>query len=379
MVYIHGGGFNGGSSSTKTLGPDYFLLSDVIIVTLNYRLGALGFLSLKDKKLNVPGNAALKDQRMALKFVKWNIEKFGGDPNNITLFGHSAGGSSVSWHCVSEGSKGLFQKAIIMSGCVLNKFSLTPQRNWAFRLAVKLGYKGGEDEEEILSYLQKSDPVEIVQVQDTLVLSDEKSQISMAFAPSIEYYETEETFISDKPIELVRKAWSNNIDVMIGGTSDEGLMYLEYIHQNPALLKSFKLESLIPHDVDLNGDDSLRSNIVEKLKKTYYPDGSDPNTDESNLVKVKSDQAFWHGMHRLVQSRQNSNKNGKTYLYRFAVDSPTQNLYRITHLGNDIRGVCHADELSYLFKSARLDVPERNSLEYKSIERFVRFSTSLKY
>jgi cholinesterase len=261
-------------------------MADIVLVTLNYRLGALGFLSLKDKELKVPGNAALKDQLLALKFVKNNIEHFGGDPNNITLFGHSAGGSSVSWHCVSERSKGLFKKAIIMSGCVLNKFSLTPQRDWANRLARKLGFNGSENETEILEFLQNADPVEIVKVQDSLMEADEKSKISMAFAPHIEHYKTEDTFNSEYPIDLVRKAWSNEIDIMIGGTSDEGLMYLEYLQQNPALLKSFNLENQMPIELNLDVNDPKRQVFAEKLRKMYYSNSTDPTVDESGLFKV---------------------------------------------------------------------------------------------
>lgn len=65
-----------------------------------------GFLTLDDPELNVPGNAALKDQLMAMKWIKNNIQYFGGDANNITLFGHSAGGCSAHYHCISEKSKG---------------------------------------------------------------------------------------------------------------------------------------------------------------------------------------------------------------------------------------------------------------------------------
>lgn len=83
LFYIHGGGFYSGSGSTELLGPDFLLMADVVVVTINYRLGALGFLNLKDKELNVPGNAGLKDQLLAMKFVKSNIRNFGGDPNNI--------------------------------------------------------------------------------------------------------------------------------------------------------------------------------------------------------------------------------------------------------------------------------------------------------
>lgn len=106
LVYIFGGGFSSGSSSTDLYGPDYLMLADVIVVTCSFRLGPFGFMSFKDESLNVPGNAALKDQLMALKFLKKNISNFGGDPENVTLFGHSSGSVSVNWHCMNEGSKG---------------------------------------------------------------------------------------------------------------------------------------------------------------------------------------------------------------------------------------------------------------------------------
>jgi carboxylesterase type B len=89
MVWIHGGGFNSGSSQTDLFGPDYLLQKDVVLVTVNYRLGPVGFLSLDDPELNIPGNAGLKDQTFALKWVQRNIERFGGDPGNVTVFGES--------------------------------------------------------------------------------------------------------------------------------------------------------------------------------------------------------------------------------------------------------------------------------------------------
>lgn len=89
MVWIHGGGFTSGSSRTDLFGPDYYMQKDVVLVTFNYRLGVIGFLSLKDPELNIPGNQGLKDQVFALKWVKNNIASFGGDPENITLLGQS--------------------------------------------------------------------------------------------------------------------------------------------------------------------------------------------------------------------------------------------------------------------------------------------------
>lgn len=88
-VYIHGGGFQMAYGTNDMYGGDYLLQKDIIFVTMNYRVGSFGFLSLADQALNIPGNAGLKDQVLALKWVKKNIAKFGGDPNNVTVFGTS--------------------------------------------------------------------------------------------------------------------------------------------------------------------------------------------------------------------------------------------------------------------------------------------------
>lgn len=81
-----------------------------------------------------------------------------------------------------------------------------------------------------------------------------------------------------------------------------------------------------------------------------------------------------HGLQRIVQGRVSYGATGKTFVYHFDVDSPTLNHYRIRRFGSDVRGVCHADEVSYIFKNSYGDVPERDSMEFKSIQRFVSFS-----
>ena len=118
MVWIHGGSFIGGAGSDYDP-SDLVADGNVVVVTLNYRLGAFGFLalpSLADESGNIPGNYGLADQQAALRWVQQNIANFGGDPNNVTLFGESAGGSSVSDQLASPLAKGLFHKAIIESG-----------------------------------------------------------------------------------------------------------------------------------------------------------------------------------------------------------------------------------------------------------------------
>jgi para-nitrobenzyl esterase len=117
MVWIHGGAFYLGLSDQYD--PSRLVAQDTVVVTLNYRLGALGFMShaaLSAEQGGKSGNYGLMDQQAALRWVQSNIANFGGDKNNVTIFGESAGGFSVHSHIASPGSTGLFNKAIIMSG-----------------------------------------------------------------------------------------------------------------------------------------------------------------------------------------------------------------------------------------------------------------------
>lgn len=118
MVGIHGGGYTGGSGTDDDV-RGLVQRADVIVVTLNYRLGAFGFLShpaLTAESREASGNYGFLDQQAALVWVKENIAEFGGDPNNVTIYGVSAGGNSVWAHLISPRSAGLFQRAISVSG-----------------------------------------------------------------------------------------------------------------------------------------------------------------------------------------------------------------------------------------------------------------------
>lgn len=114
MVYLHGGAFNIGTASTKDLnGSALAAVGDVIVVTLNYRLGFAGFLVSNDV---VNTNMGLRDQQLAISWVKENIEYFNGDPQQITLFGHSAGSLSISLHLLNPSSSQMITHAIMQSG-----------------------------------------------------------------------------------------------------------------------------------------------------------------------------------------------------------------------------------------------------------------------
>lgn len=145
-------------------GPEFILSEDIVLVIPNYRLGILGFLSLEDTSLDVPGNAALKDQNLALKWVQKNIKHFGGNPNNVTMFGHSAGAMSVHYHILSTSSEGLFHKAILMSGSVFwtwgerSKFSM---KVFSDVLNIKV-----DNEKEFLQKLQNMPAENIIEAQN---------------------------------------------------------------------------------------------------------------------------------------------------------------------------------------------------------------------
>lgn len=334
-------------------------MHNIVIAIFNYRVGPLGFLSLKDKTLNVPGNAGQKDQRMALEFVRDNIKYFGGDPNNVTLAGHSSGAVSVGLHCLSENSRGLFHKAIILGGSPT--YSVGPDLNWAKRLAVKLGFDENiddeniDDEKEILKFLNNVDVLKMAEAASKVADPQDymKHGFFMPFSPTLEPYLSDSTFLSKNPVDLFEGAWSKDIDIMIGGVEDEG-MYLEVFLKG----KGANAEIILPAE--------LREKIL-KIQE-YYNQKFDSKRAREKLL---GDAFIWLGIFKFIKSRLNSGE-GKTFVEKFAVDSPTQNHYRNRHCGPGLKGVSHGDELSYTWKNGLGDVPPRDSMEFRSIEKFVR-------
>lgn len=169
MVYIHGGGFIYGSNSKDIWNPEYLLQKDVILIVPSFRIGAFGFLSLNDPEFGIPGNAGLKDQVLALQWINKNIEHFGGDPSNITLFGESSGACSVHYHMLSEMSRGLFHKACAMSGTALNVFNLGAIKDISERMAKSLGWNGEGGYTKIVEILRSAPAKNITKAQDNLI------------------------------------------------------------------------------------------------------------------------------------------------------------------------------------------------------------------
>lgn len=141
ILYIHGGGFTGGCGHEKHFDGPQWAKHGVIAVTINYRLGPLGSVCLPELKEEAGhcGNYGLYDQIAAMRWVNDNISAFGGDPENVTLMGQSAGAMSVQQHCVSELTDGLFAKAVMSSGGGVSdmmNFSATAESRYDFWKAV---------------------------------------------------------------------------------------------------------------------------------------------------------------------------------------------------------------------------------------------------
>ena len=219
VVFIHGGGFSGGSSQLY----NGFVLAQrgLVVVTLNYRLGPLGFLSTET--LSAPGNFGLHDQRMAMKFVYENIENFNGDKHNITLIGHEAGAASIGMHILSEASRKYFHRAMLMSGSDLCTWSYLPKEYRPLEFARILSRGLGcydYDTFKMVQCLRQRSAQEIMNANIWVPAELGGSP----WRPVVDGNERDAqySFLQQSPQFLRRAGKFYNISVIVGVTSDEG-------------------------------------------------------------------------------------------------------------------------------------------------------------
>jgi cholinesterase len=264
-----------GSGSTEQHSPDFLVEKNVTIVTLNHRIGVYGFLSLNDSSLKVPGNAGLKDQRLALKWVQQNIANFGGDPNRVTLFGFSAGSCATHYHMLSENSRGLFHRGISMGGnAIQNSAGIFPSERWAQVLVSRLGFTGDlSSDREILEFLETADPVQVVTQTASLVpFSELLNRALLAFGPTIEPYDTEGVFLNRDLYELMENSWGNDIPFMMGQTSSENLGFILVLRSDPEMFKAFEnYENFIPRALGVERNTKKSKKYAEMIRNVYYP------------------------------------------------------------------------------------------------------------
>lgn len=354
IFQIHGGGIFSGNARTEFYGPDYFMQKDVVVVTFQYRMGVFGFLSLDDPSLNIPGNAQFRDHIFALHWIQRNIAQFGGDPNNVTLFGESWGGGSTNYHMLSEKSKGLFHRGILMSGSALNGvYSTIPKRKWAERLCIQMGYDGPVDDKSLLEFLESADPKELVLASSKIVTFKEMAEenILFPFGPTIESYDNGNIFITGSIVDMSRNCWGNGIDIMIGATSNECSMIEALAAIEEEYQKITNFNRYLPYELGLENDEETRSKIGKVLMRNYYGVLKPTKTSMEGVMHAMNDNAMWHPITRVVRSRELSGRGSKSFVYRFDIDSNNNLFKKAWNVNQNYREPTHGDDVCYLFKS----------------------------
>ncbi|GBP50159.1 Esterase FE4 [Eumeta japonica] len=371
MFFIHGGGYKSGSGDSDNYGPDFLMKQGVVLVTINYRLEVLGFLSLENA--DVPGNAGMKDQVEALRWVKQNILNFGGDPNNVTIFGESAGGASVGYHILSPMSKGLFQRAILMSGSPLCDWGLpyAPRRR-AFVLGKQLG-KSTNDDRELVKYFRGLPVDKFLNTDPTVLISETlvgKFLLKLFHhTPVVEQNTGSEHFLPDTTENLLRNGELNEVDIMVGYTSEESLFSVDTVK---GLLEKYETfaEMLVPREILQKVTPAKALEISDKIRAHYFGDKPIDEKTLKEMIHYISDSSFVYDIHRFLKLLPRFNDK-KRFLYKFSCVSE-RNIF-----GNPAKAICpeltgtsHLDDLFYLFdpKRAGLTV-DVNSKSYKMIKQ----------
>ncbi|EHA98727.1 Bile salt-activated lipase [Heterocephalus glaber] len=366
MVWIYGGAFLMGAGHGANFlnnylydGEEIATRGNVIVVTFNYRVGPLGFLSTGDA--NLPGNYGLRDQHMAIAWVKrnragtarnyglrdqhmaiaWvkrNIEAFGGDPNNITIFGESAGGVSVSLQTLSPYNKGLIRRAISQSGVALSPWAI--QHNplfWAQKVAEKVGCPT-DDTARLAKCLKVTDPRALtLAYRLPLIAQDYPIVHYLAFVPVVDG-----DFIPDDPSNLFSNA--ADIDYLAGTNSMDGHLFATV--DMPAIDKFYKDISEEDFYWLVSGLTTNKGLEGARAAFAIYTEcwAQDPSqeTKKRTVVDLETDVLFLMPTETALAQHRAAAKSARTYSYLFSVPSRMPIYPRWV-------GADHADDIQYVF------------------------------
>ncbi|CAG9764606.1 unnamed protein product [Ceutorhynchus assimilis] len=339
MVEIYGGGFEAGTANFHSYRPDYLLAEDVVYVALNYRIGILGFLSTGD--MACPGNNGLKDQILALKWVKKYIKYFGGDPNRVTVFGQSAGGISIAYLVQSRLAKGLFHRGIMQSGSSLCAAGLTleaPKR--AFEIGELLGIKTTNSSVLVEHYRQVNvtDLLSVQTIYTTKFLLSDILTRALPFGPVQEHHHPEAVF-SGNSYEQYSKGDFQRIPLMIGSTSNEAGPLIR------SLPLSLSTLALFESDVTKFAPSNITQNITKRVSvgtkvKTRFIGTSPIISQLPNFVTFLGRDAFSRPIRETVRLM---SKYTEIYYYQFSYKGLLGNQNR------EYEGASHGEDAIYLF------------------------------
>lgn len=320
MVWLHGGGFAMGSGGIpSTDGDDLARFGDVVVVSLNHRLNAMGYLYLGDlhEDFADSGNTGQLDIVLALEWVRDNIANFGGDPDNVTIFGQSGGGAKVSAMMGLASGKGLFHKAIAQSGPYVRGIERAAAAELAELTLKALDIAPGD-----VHKLQTMDA-------QTVIRAAMKAQnggfgASRSVAPAVDGHN-----MPAHPFDPVASDFSKQVPLMVGSAKDEATMFLGL---DPAF------GYLTADDVRERFEEEAGDRAEEafKLYSQRRPD-DDPSYW---LTSYQTDKVFWGGSMEIAD-RKSVQQGAPAYLYR--VDYHTQ-------LQGGILRATHGTEMPFVFR-----------------------------
>ena len=375
MVWIHGGWFEVGTSASYNAAV-LSSFGDVIVVTINYRLGNLGFLRVDEDV----GNFGLWDQHLAIKWVKDNIASFGGDVNNITIFGESAGSASVAYQMLYPGNNNLFHRAICQSGSIDSPWgfanNITASKQFDdFSLA--LGCNGTHD--QIVNCLRSKSSTEI---QNAI---DDADQYS-AVIPN-----RDRDFVPKLPRDMLKPTsdlqqshdFFHSLDIIMGGTSLEGALYMfVFAHElnttdtQLVVPKSFYETFLVPKILsDVYDDLDDIPQVVKDITVFQYTDWDNPNDDKERLkmmIDLTTDTAVKAPTVSTIQLHATGGL-GNTYLYEFAV-RPDIRYFHFPSWMDGPEVAAHGEDVAFLFRlsderinNLKLNISDSNKRTSKAI------------
>lgn len=336
MVWIYGGGFYSGTSSLavydgKVLASEY----DVIVVSMNYRVGSLGFLAFGRE--DAPGNVGMLDQVMALEWVRDNIVYFGGDPNRVSLFGESAGAVSVSMHLLSPLSRNLFARAVMESGTAnvnWGTMSAEVAKTRGLRLADALRCPDDPNNlDAIIECLRVKEPDDIV---DKEWVTTEICEFP--WVPVIDG-----NFLVETPLQSLERHNYKKTNMLLGSNSEEGSYFIIY-----HLTEDFRKEEDIyvprkrfEHEVKnlFNFSNSIGHQAII-FQYTDWEDPEDSARTINSFDKSVGDYYFTCNVNNFAKAYA---KSGQTIYMYYYTHRSSQNPWP------KWMGVMHGDEISYVF------------------------------
>ncbi|XP_039280927.1 esterase E4 isoform X1 [Nilaparvata lugens] len=345
IIFFYGGSFTNGYASTDSYGSNKILTQDVVLVILNYRLGFLGFASFNHK--NFSGNYGLKDQSLAIKWVKENSRNFGGDDCRITVMGQSSGAASAHYQIIAPRNFGIIKRAILLSGTVDCPWAFTSRFESA-RLTAEMGRLVNctpSSASELKSCLCGVNGSEFV------FKLAEFQQVwpgvpAVPFPPCLESNDNENAFITEE--SYYRR--TSRMDIMLGSTSSEGtfniavLMQAMKMHLDTALGeldRNFTI--IIPSEGNFQNDPKAKERALQ-LKKQYFCDKPISNKTLQQLTDLYSDMYYLNGTKTTIEKH-----NGKIHIYDFGYESLFSVSQVISEDPSYKNGACHGDDLLYMF------------------------------